>query len=187
MRAHVTLRPLDAELLTALLDAAVADAEPAEVMPPVPGPPGWTDARRAAFTRFHRGRCHGLAPDPVEWTYAVLCAGRVVGAARLCPASEEGDGVLEAGLWLGRTARGAGVGGAALHRLLDRARALGGRWVLARTTSGNAAACRALNRLGGALTTGGASGDARDATDATDATGGDADLVVARFRLPPPG
>ncbi|MYW04114.1 GNAT family N-acetyltransferase, partial [Streptomyces sp. SID3343] len=88
---------LDEDLTTALLDAAVADADPLEVMPPVDGPPGWTADRRAAFLAFH----HEWAATPT--TYAILVDGRVVGAARLQPAPAGG---LETGLWIGRSYRG---------------------------------------------------------------------------------
>ncbi|MBD3934899.1 GNAT family N-acetyltransferase [Streptomyces chumphonensis] len=156
MRGDVQLRPLDAALLSALLEAAVADADPEEVMPPVPGPPGWTDARREAFLRFHRGRAQGLAADPVEATYAVLLTGpdgeasggrRVVGAARLCPVPS-GDGEAEAGLWLGRSVRRTGVGGAAFRLLVEEARAAGRSGVVAATTPDNQGARRLLAALG---------------------------------------
>ena len=70
MRADVTLRQLDETLLRGLLDAAVADADPDEVMPPVAGPDGWTDERQAAFLSFHQSR--SLATEPIEATYAIL-------------------------------------------------------------------------------------------------------------------
>ncbi|WP_340559878.1 GNAT family N-acetyltransferase [Streptomyces sp. GSL17-111] len=158
MRGDVQLRPLDAALLSALLEAAVADADPEEVMPPVPGPPGWTDARREAFLRFHRGRAHGLAADPVETTYAVLLSGapgadpegrgvRVVGAARLCPVPPGGQ-EAEAGLWLGRSVRRTGVGEAAFRLLVEEARAAGRSGVVASTTPDNHGARRLLAALG---------------------------------------
>ncbi|WP_431784466.1 GNAT family N-acetyltransferase [Streptomyces chumphonensis] len=162
MRGDVQLRPLDAALLSALLEAAVADADPEEVMPPVPGPPGWNDARREAFLRFHRERARGLAADPVETTYAVLLAGsrgegsdgrgaRVVGAARLCPVPS-GAGEAEAGLWLGRSVRRTGVGGAAFRLLVEEARAAGRSGVVAATTPGHHDARRLLAALGARMT-----------------------------------
>ncbi|WP_069816947.1 GNAT family N-acetyltransferase [Streptomyces sp. TP-A0874] len=145
MRPDVTLRPLDAALLEELLATAVADAEPREVMPATPGPPGWTPERRTAFLRFHRSRA--LAADPVEATYAVLVGRSVVGAARLRPVPQKPH-AAEAGIWLGRPVRGVGVGGAALRQLVQRAGADGFRRVLANTKAENTAAQRLLVGLG---------------------------------------
>ncbi|MCE3553277.1 GNAT family N-acetyltransferase [Pseudonocardia sp. RS11V-5] len=143
----VTLRALDEPTLVALLDAAVAGAEPAEVMPPVSGAAGWSDAARAAFLTFHRRRSVG-AVAPVERTWAILESdGRgetVVGAGRLEPVA---DG-LEVGIWLARGARGRGVGRAAVRELVALA---GGRPVVAATTDDNAAAVAVLRGLGAVL------------------------------------
>ncbi|MGW1239284.1 GNAT family N-acetyltransferase [Streptomyces bobili] len=136
MRSDVTLHPLDRTLLTELLLAAVEDADPLEVMPPVEGPQGWTRERRSAFLRFHESR--SLAANPVETTFAIAAGGRVVGAARLCPV-ETRAGTAEAGVWIGRSHRGAGVGGAVLELLLDRARAAGFTSVCVSTTPHNLA------------------------------------------------
>ncbi|WP_212732706.1 hypothetical protein [Streptomyces oceani] len=67
MRSDVTPRRLDEGLLQDLLDVAVAEAEPDEVMPTVAGPAGWTGERRTAFSRFHQSR--SLSAEPVESTY----------------------------------------------------------------------------------------------------------------------
>lgn len=139
----VTLRPLDEPLLVALLDAAVAGAEPAEVMPPVAGAAGWSDAARAAFLTFHRSRSVG-AVAPVERTWVILEGETVVGAGRLEPVA---DG-LEVGLWLARGARGRGIGHAAVRELVARA---GGRPVVAATTADNTAAVAVLRDLGAVL------------------------------------
>lgn len=139
----VTLRALDEPLLVALLDAAVAGAEPAEVMPPVAGAAGWTDAARAAFLTFHRSRSVG-ALAPVERTWVILHGEAVVGAGRL----ESVAGVQEVGLWLARGARGRGIGRIALRELLARA---GDRPVIAETTADDAAAVAILRRLGAVL------------------------------------
>ncbi|MGP4110022.1 GNAT family N-acetyltransferase [Streptomyces sp. 4N509B] len=171
----VTLRRLDEGLLGRLLAAAVADADPLEVMPPVPGPdPGaWTGERRAAFLRFHRSR--SLAARPVETTFAVLVGEgdggqTVVGAARLCPLSEGGSGSeAEAGLWLGRSHRGRGVGRAVVALLLERARDAGFRRLLWRTTPDNVASVRLAAALGGEPTSVDANADGD--------TDGDADTV----------
>ncbi|HEX2315146.1 MAG TPA: GNAT family N-acetyltransferase [Thermomonospora sp.] len=145
MRPDVVLRPLDEDLLADLLNVAVADADPLEVMPPVTGPPGWTRERRDAFLSFHRSRT--LAAEPVESTYAVIVGDAVAGAARLCPLDDAGR-TAEAGLWIGRSHRGGGVGGTVLRRLLALARTDGYASVLVSTTPGNTAILRMVAALG---------------------------------------
>ncbi|GAA2428144.1 GNAT family N-acetyltransferase [Streptomyces macrosporus] len=151
----VTLRPLDEELLSALLATAVAEADPREVMPPTEedGPAGWTEPRREAFLRFHRSR--SLGPEPAEDVYAVVVAetgetGRVeetvAGAARLVPGPE--PDTVEAGLWLGRSYRGRGVGTAVFARLVETARESGAARLFARTSTANAATRRMLTAAG---------------------------------------
>ena len=141
---NVALRPLDEPLLERLLAAAVAESDPEEVMPPVDGPPGWTDTRRAAFVAFHRARA--LAADPVERTWAVLTDGEVAGAVRAEPVDAEG--AVELGIWIGRRWRGQGVGRLAMRDLLDE---LDEDRVVASTTADNAAAQRLLRGLGATL------------------------------------
>ncbi|WP_344629408.1 GNAT family N-acetyltransferase [Streptomyces glaucosporus] len=154
----VALRPLDGELLPALLAAAVAGADPHEVMPQAgdDGPAGWTDARREAFLRFHRSR--SLGPGAAEDVYAVVVAETdgtgqavetVVGAARLAPGPE--PDTVEAGLWLGRSHRGRGVGTSVFARLVDAAREGGADRLFARTSSANAATRRMLTAAGADL------------------------------------
>jgi RimJ/RimL family protein N-acetyltransferase len=119
--ADVMLRRLDEALLPLLLQTAVADADPDEVMPPVPGPAGWTVASQEAFVAFHRSRWASGDEAVPETTYAVLVSGRVAGAARLAARESEND--LEVGLWLGRSYRGRGVGFAVLGHVVTEARA----------------------------------------------------------------
>ncbi|MFI1357503.1 GNAT family N-acetyltransferase [Streptomyces sp. NPDC020898] len=148
MRSDVTLRLLDRTLLTELLHAAVEDADPLEVMPPVEGPggpDGWTPERRSAFVRFHESR--SLAADPVETTFAIAVSGRVVGAARLCPVEKQA-GTAEAGVWIGRSHRGVGVGGAVLELLLEQARAAGFTSVYVSTEPHNTAVRALLAGIG---------------------------------------
>ncbi|WP_405159480.1 hypothetical protein OG203_23675 [Nocardia sp. NBC_01499] len=74
----VRLEALTEDNLGLLLDAAVADADPLEVMPPVGGEPGWNAECQRAFLEFHRGRAL-LVDAPVEYTYLIVVGGRVVG------------------------------------------------------------------------------------------------------------
>lgn len=144
MHSEVTLRPLNEILLLDLLDAAVADADPLEVMPPLEGPAGWTAERRTAFSQFHRSR--SLSAEPVETTYAIVVGETVVGAARLFPL-EDAEHAVEAGVWIGKSHRGSGVGGAVFRQLLDLARADGVERLFASTTAGNTATLRLLTAL----------------------------------------
>ncbi|MGK5498798.1 GNAT family N-acetyltransferase [Streptomyces sp. URMC 125] len=155
----VTLRPLDEELLPALLAAAVAGADPREVMPTDGadgGPAGWTDEQRDAFVRFHRSR--SLGADRAEDVYAVVVAETgetgqveesVAGAARLAPGPE--PDAVEAGLWLGRSYRGRGLGTAVFARLVGTAREGGAARLFARTAAANAATRRLLTAAGADL------------------------------------
>ncbi|NHC14887.1 GNAT family N-acetyltransferase [Motilibacter sp. E257] len=117
-------------------------------MPSVEGPPGWTPQRRDAFLTFHRARA--LATPPVETVYAVVVDGRVCGAARLEPPPGPGA-TVEAGIWLGRSCRGRGVGGRALQLLAAQARGAGAVGLVAVTTAGNAGALGALRQVGASL------------------------------------
>ncbi|MFC9440023.1 GNAT family N-acetyltransferase [Nocardia sp. NPDC057030] len=135
----VRLEPLTEENLALLLAAAVADADPLEVMPPVDGKPGWNAERKQAFLDFHRGRALAVGA-PVEYTYVIVVGDRVVGAARLQP----GDAGLEAGVWIGRSDRGRGVGTVVAEQLRVAAATIGARQVVAVTTVDNSAARRLL-------------------------------------------
>jgi RimJ/RimL family protein N-acetyltransferase len=145
MRSDVTLRRLDEGLLQDLLDVAVVDADPREVMPPVAGPAGWTGERRTAFSRFHQSR--SLSAEPVESTYAIVVGDAVVGAARLCPL-EGPRHAVEAGVWIGRSHRGSGVGSAVLRHLLVLARADGFDFLFVSTKPDNTASQRVLAAMG---------------------------------------
>jgi RimJ/RimL family protein N-acetyltransferase len=149
MVGRVALRPVDEKCLAELLALAIGDAVPEEVMPPVPGPPGWTEERQEAFRAWHRARRAGLEGPLGERTFAIVHEARVVGSARL--ARRECD-VLETGMWLGRSERHRGIGTAALRLLLDEAARLGASSVIADTTTDNAAALTALRRNGAMLT-----------------------------------
>jgi RimJ/RimL family protein N-acetyltransferase len=137
----VKLRPFDEQLLPRLLEVAVAGADPAEVMPPVPGPPGWTPERRAAFADHHR--------STAGTSYVVTAGDEVIGAGRLTPA--EAPGAAQVDVWLTRSARGQGHGIEALHLLAEQARAHGTTALIAETNADNPAAVGALRALGAKL------------------------------------
>jgi RimJ/RimL family protein N-acetyltransferase len=149
MRLDVTLQPLDETLLRRLLETATADADPEDVMPKVAGPAGWTPERQAAFSRFHRSRT--LTAEPEERTYVIVVGDEVVGAARLCPLQGR-PGTAEAGVWIGRSHRGGGVGGTVLEQLLDVARTAGFASMFLSTTADNTAVHRMLTARGVRLT-----------------------------------
>lgn len=144
----VCLLSVDDDVLERLLATAVADADPAEVMPPVAGPAGWTVQRRDAFRAFHRARRGGLVGAFHESAFAVAADGRIAGSARL---ELKEPGTLEAGLWLARSARGRGIGPVVLQALLDEAAKTGAATVVAETTTANTAAVGVLRRSGGML------------------------------------
>jgi RimJ/RimL family protein N-acetyltransferase len=137
----VKLRPVDEEMLPRLLDVAVAGADPAEVMPPVPGPPGWTDERRTAFQDHYRSTAGN--------SYAITAEDEIIGAAHLTPA--EAPGAAELDIWLARGARGHGYSVEALHLLIEKARRKGTTALIAETNAGNPAAVAALRTLGAKL------------------------------------
>jgi RimJ/RimL family protein N-acetyltransferase len=144
------LRLIDEEILDALLNAAVTDAEPDEVMPPVEGPPGWTTTRIEAFRAFHRERFGDLDNALRTTMYAIIVDGQVAGMIRLSRKDE--DATFETGMWLRRSRRGQGLGTAAVRAVLVRAGEVGARTVVADTTPANAAALGALRGCGAALT-----------------------------------
>ena len=143
---QVELLPLDEDSLKDLLAAAVADSDPLEVMPPVDGPAGWNEARRQAFLEFHWARSL-RTENPVETTYVIVANNQVVGAARLEP-KEDG---LEAGVWIGISHRGQGIGQQVGALLLREAKTAGAGTFLASTTTDNLAAQALLKRAGAAL------------------------------------
>lgn len=120
----VSLRPLDDDVLDELLTLAVANAAPEEVMPVLDGPPGWTLPRREAFLAYHRARA-GAGGDRI---LAVVVEGRPLGAGRLAPLEEAGAWAIT--VWLGRSARGRGIEGAAVEGLARAARDAGAATVV---------------------------------------------------------
>lgn len=142
----VRIDPLDERGLADLLAAAVAGADPAEVLPAA-ADATWDDRMRDRFRAFHRGRA--LAADPVERTWVIRADGHAVGALRLEP-GPDGD---EVGIWLVRDARGRGLGAAAVRRLLGPGTLAGPVGaartpLVARTTAADRAALGLLRALG---------------------------------------
>ncbi|MFD0822745.1 GNAT family N-acetyltransferase [Micromonospora zhanjiangensis] len=146
MVSDVRLTPVDERTLEPLLSVAVAEAEPGDVMPPVDAPAGWSQARREAFREFHRASYGGLDGPTRTLMYAIEAGGQVVGMIRMTRRDERET--LETGIWLGRSARGQGIGFAALRALLDEAAQVGAQVVVADTTAGNSAALGVLHRCG---------------------------------------
>ena len=146
----VRLTPVDERLLPPLLSVAVAETTPDEVMPPVAAPPGWSDARRVAFCNFYRSHHRGLRGPTRTLIFAILCDGDVVGMIRMARCDD--TDTLETGMWLAKSARGHGVGVAALRLLLGEAALAGARRLIAHTTAGNVAAIDVLRRCGAVLT-----------------------------------
>ncbi|MDG4794255.1 GNAT family N-acetyltransferase [Micromonospora sp. WMMD1082] len=149
MTGAVRLEPVAEQNLEPLLSVAVAEAEPADVMPPVAAPTGWSHARREAFREFHRANFGGLDGHTRTAMYAIVAGGEVVGMIRM-GRRDEPDAV-EVGMWLGRSARGQGIGPAALRELLHLAAAAGMRTVVADTTRENRGALSVLEKCGAKL------------------------------------
>ncbi len=149
MASAVRLEPVSEQNLESLLSVAAAEAEPADVMPPVEAPAGWSHARREAFREFHRASFAGLDGPTRTQMYAILAGGEVVGMIRMTRCEE--PGTVETGVWLGRSARGQGIGPAALRELLNMAAAAGMRQVVAVTTPANSGALSVLSKCGAEL------------------------------------
>jgi RimJ/RimL family protein N-acetyltransferase len=146
---NVRLTPVDEQTLEPLLCVAVAQAEPDEVMPPVQAPAGWSHGRQEAFRRFHRSNYGGLDGPAHTLMYAIVRDGDVVGMIRIARRDE--PDTVETGMWLGRSARGRGIGVAALRLLLAEAAHAGACRAVAETTSHNTAALVVLRHDGAVL------------------------------------
>ena len=139
----VVLRPIDGNMLEAVLRVAVEDADPEEVMPPCSGEEGWTEHRQQAFRAFHEARRAGFDGPHRELGLAIVTDGEVAGVARL--RRRDADR-YEFGLWIGRSYRGRGVGTAALGELQVLAGTFGATELVADTTSDNSRALAVLRR-----------------------------------------
>jgi RimJ/RimL family protein N-acetyltransferase len=139
----VALQPIDDATLEALLQVAVDDAEPDEVMPSVDGESGWTEHRKQAFRAFHHARRSGLDGPLGELGLAIVADHEVAGVARL--RRRDGD-IFEIGLWIGRSQRRHGVGTATLGALRTLAESLRATELVADTTADNSAMLAVLRR-----------------------------------------
>ena len=149
---EVCFAELDENTLGELLYLAMTDAEPSDVMAPMPGDPGWTPERTELFLEGHR-RCR-RGPDEAnrQVTMAVIHNGAVAGSVRFEPI-EDGGACREIGLWLSRTHRGHGISTRVLQLGAEFARdELDAREVFANTSVTNrarrdrAAPCRLRRR-----------------------------------------
>ena len=127
----IVLRRVDDGAVERLLGLAVADTDPAEVMPP-----GWALDRPDEFREFYRG----FQDD----AYEVVRDDHTVGMVRL---TAEG----ETGMWIARCARGHGIGLAALRRVIEEAPRRGVTTIVADTTTDNTAALTVLRKAGATL------------------------------------
>lgn len=141
----VQLGAVDEDTLEELVQLAITQTAPQEVVPPMPGPPEWTGQREEWLRDFHRTRRAGLDGPHKEATFSIVRSGAVIGSARL---AEVAPHVLETGMWLARSVRGRGIGAAVLRMLLIEATAKGAHQVVAQTTSANAGALGALRKCG---------------------------------------
>ncbi|MCU1567179.1 MAG: family N-acetyltransferase [Pseudarthrobacter sp.] len=147
----VSLVDVNETVLAQLLELAKRDASPDEVAPPL-GRPGWNLERTAWFFSYHRAAAEGLDGEAGEKTWAILTGGSPAGSIRL-KRVDAGNGrkSAETGIWLGRSFRSRGIGGAALRLVLAEARRAGLTEVTARTLAANAGAQRLLAAAGATL------------------------------------
>lgn len=149
----VRLLDVTGHVLEQLLDVVLTDAAPDDVTPPLGETDGWNPERIGWFRDYHRGSAAGLDGPAAQKTRAISSDGRIAGSIRLRRAREISvdGGVLETGLWLGRSFRGRGIGREALNLVCivasrERAAALH-----AETTAGNFAAQALVRSAGGEL------------------------------------
>ena len=148
--SEVELRVIDEDLLEPLLAAAMAGAQPQQVMRDADGATEWEPAHLDAFRAFHRAHYGGL-DDPHRTTmFAILPGGRIIGMIRMSRTDD--PGAIQAGMWLARSARGRGLGTAALRAMMAEAALTGAHSVIADTTADNAAALGMLGHLGAEIT-----------------------------------
>ena len=148
--ADVSLVDVDKAVADQLLALAKCDASPDEVAPPLGGP-GWNLERTAWFFSYHSAAAAGLDGPAAEKSWAVFSGHDIAGSIRLKRDSAALIPTAETGIWLGRSFRSRGIGGAALGLVLAEARRAGLKRVTARTLAGNSSAQRLLAAAGAAL------------------------------------
>lgn len=113
----VELLELDHDIIERVVQVAVNDAAPGDVMPPTPAQ-SWTLGTQKAYSD-----CLGQRVDqaPDEWTWVILVRGDIAGLLRL---QRRTDGAHEVFTWLGRSWRRQGIARAALGILRGMARDL---------------------------------------------------------------
>lgn len=146
--SSIRLGAVDNHTLEELVEVAIRETAPHEVVAPIPGAPGWTEQRTDWLREFHRTRRAGLRGPHKEVTFSILQSGAVIGSARL---AEAGTDTREAGMWLARSARGRGLAAEVLELLMAEASSSGARRMIAHTTSTNAGALGALKKCGALL------------------------------------
>jgi RimJ/RimL family protein N-acetyltransferase len=145
----VELVGVDDTLLEQLVHVATTEAAADEVTPPLTAGSRWTPRRIAWLREFHvdrRGGLSALSAPAGEATWAVMVGGGTVGSVRL--KGTDRDGVLETGIWLGRSARGRGIGRAAMTAVLAEASGAAASEVRAHTTLDKPRAVALLRHLG---------------------------------------
>lgn len=152
MTRNIQILRLDAASLREQLAMAVEETEPDEVMPPMVGARGWMPMRQAAFLGFFEPMLAGFAGPKRTIIYGIKVDGLMAGFVRM--ALTDRPGVVETGMWLGRTWRGLGIGTLALRELLREAAGEGVHTVIADTTAENRAAQGALRKLGAEIRVG---------------------------------
>lgn len=144
--SDVRLVAVDEAVLAELVAAAVADAAPGEVTPPLAADDAWSQERIAWLRAFHLCRGAGLDGVLGEATWAVVVSGQVVGSVRL--KRTPSVGFFEVGIWLTRAVRGQGIGRRAVAELSAAAQQTGATTLCADTRASNAAALAVLRHSG---------------------------------------
>ncbi|MDQ0664394.1 ribosomal-protein-alanine N-acetyltransferase [Arthrobacter ulcerisalmonis] len=148
---EVTLVDVDEAVADQLLQLAKRDASPDEVAPPIGGP-GWNLERTTWFYSYHHAAAGGLDGPAAEKSWAIFSGLDIAGSIRLKRETGAATPSAQTGIWLGRSFRSCGIGGAALGLVLAEARRAGLKRVTARTLAGNHSAQRLLKAAGAALT-----------------------------------
>lgn len=145
----VDLVPVDAGVLEELVAAAVGDADPDDVTPPLGT--GWTRERLAWLRAYHQERVAGFAGGGAEETAAIRLDGRIIGGTRLQRTDPADPTEVEWGIWLVKGARGRGIAHRVLALATARAIQSGAQRLVAHTRSTNLPAIGVLQRAGASL------------------------------------